>query len=679
MSEPQKQKIKPDNNNNGEIFKPYIPAEKSLPELTVTAVILGILIGIVFGAANAYIGLKVGMTVSASIPAAVISMAIIRGVLKRNSILENNIVQTIGSAGESLAAGVIFTIPALILWKIQPDLLYIFLLSILGGVLGVLMMIPVRRFLIVKEHGKLPFPEGTACAEVLIAGEKGGTGAKIIFTALGIGGLYKVLSEGFKLWPASIESAIPSLKTVISMEAIPSLLGVGFIIGPKIAAYMLAGGILGWFVLIPLISYFGIHIGVPISPARIPIAELDATGIWKYYIRYIGAGAVAFGGIVGLLKTFPAIFSAFKSAIGGLKTGIEKHKILRTDLDLPLNIIIGGIFVIFLIITFVPSFKLGVVGSICAIVFGFFFVTVSSRIVGLVGSSSNPVSGMTIGTLFATALILKAVGFTGTEGMIATLGVGAIVCIALAIAGDTSQDLKTGYLLGATPKAQQIGELIGVVSSAVFIGAIVLLLNKAYGIGSQALPAPQATLMSMIIEGTIKGTLQWDLIIMGAGAALVIELLGIGSLPFAVGLYLPLGLSVPIMFGGIISWILKKKEKDPEELKKREAAGILIASGLIAGDALIGVILAGFIAGDIDFIIYMHWGVLLGFLFFAWYLVHGFLKKNFIHILIAAILVAIMTGINLGLFYQGGALLFFIVLTWYLGDGVLSKKTVTVV
>jgi len=472
----------------------------------------------------------------------------------------------------------------------------------------------------------------------------------------------------------SKEKAIISFKTIISMEAIPSLLGVGFIIGPKIAAYMLAGGILGWFVLIPLISYFGIHIGMPVNPARIPIAELDATGIWRYYIRYIGAGAVAFGGIVGLFKTFPAIFSAFKSAVGGLKTGLEKRKILRTDLDLPLNIIIGGVLVIFLIITFVPSFKLGVVGAICAIVFGFFFVTVSSRIVGLVGSSSNPVSGMTIGTLFATALILKAVGFTGTEGMIATLGVGAVVCIALAMAGDTSQDLKTGYLLGATPRAQQIGELIGVASAAVFIGAIVLLLNKAYTIGSQALPAPQATLMSMIIEGTINGTLQWDLILIGAASALVIELLGIGSLPFAVGLYLPLGLSVPVMFGGIINWLLKKIKKDATELKEREEKGILISSGLIAGDALMGVVLAGFIAADIDFIYNMHWGVVLGFIFFAWYIVHAVLKKKISHVFMGIILIGIMTGLNFDILYQGGALLLFLILTWYLGDGVLGAR-----
>ena len=662
---------------NKEEFKPYISPDKNLPELTITAVVLGVLMAIVFGAANAYIGLKVGMTVSASIPAAVISMAIVRGLLKRNSILENNIVQTIASAGEALAAGVIFTIPALILWKIQPDLLYIFLLSILGGVLGTLMMIPVRKFLIVKEHGKLPYPEGTACAEVLITGEKGGTGFHTILIALGLGGLYKLLSEGFKFWNSSAEWAVPSLKTAVSMEALPSLLGVGFIIGPRIAAFMLAGGVLGWFVFMPLISYFGLHTIGPINPAHVPIADLDYTGIWKNYIRYIGAGAVALGGIFGLIKSLPSIFSSFHNAIKGITAGMGKN-VIRTELDLPLKVIIGGVLAIFLIITFVPNFKLGVVGGFCAIIFGFFFVTVSSRIVGLVGASSNPVSGMTIGTLLATALILKAVGFSGMEGMVATLGVGAVVCIALAIAGDTSQDLKTGYIVGATPRAQQIGMIIGITASAVFIGLTLLLLNKAYVIGSQALPAPQATLMAMIIEGTIRGTLQWDLVIIGASSALVIELLGIGSLPFAVGLYLPLGLSVPVMFGGLINWILTKSEKDEEKFKLKNEAGVLIASGLIAGDALMGVGLAGFIAADFDFIVLQHWGVVIAFLFFAWYIINAILKKKIVDVLMGVSLVAIMTGINFNVFHnQEETLLLFLILTLYLARGTLWKKVET--
>ncbi|AZR72644.1 oligopeptide transporter, OPT family [Anoxybacter fermentans] len=578
----------------GEEYQPYVAAEKVLPEFTLTSIILGILMAIVFGAANAYLGLKVGMTVSASVPAAVISMGIIRGILKRNSILENNMVQTICSAGESLAAGVIFTIPALIIWGIQPSIFKMFLIALLGGLIGVLFMIPLRRHLIVGEHGKLPYPEGTACAEVLVAGEVGGTGAKTVFTGLFIGALYKLLADGFKLWPTEIEWSIPGLKgAAVGMDVLPALLGVGFIIGPRISALMLAGGIMGWLVFIPLIAALGEHLTVPFYPASQPISELGYWGIWNYYIRYIGAGAVALGGVVSLLKSIPTIWSSFKGAVVGF-TESTGGKNLRTFDDMPIKWVIGLLIIVFLLIAFIPQLPVGPLGAFFVLVFGFFFVTVSSRIVGIVGSSSNPASGMTIATLLFTTILFKAFGWTGESGMIAALSVGALVCIAIAIAGDTSQDLKTGFLVGATPRKQQYGEIIGVLVSALVIGFTLILLHEAYTIGSKELAAPQATLMSLVVEGVMKGTLPWALVLTGVFTALIVELFGIGSLPFAVGLYLPIHLSTPIIIGGIIRGLLNKFSANDSIFKSKRETGILYASGLIAGDALLGVILAIF-------------------------------------------------------------------------------------
>ncbi|ACL69866.1 OPT family oligopeptide transporter [Halothermothrix orenii] len=576
----------------GEEYQPYVAAEKVMPEFTLTSVIVGILMAVIFGAANAYLGLKVGMTVSASVPAAVISMAIIRGIMKRDSILENNMVQTVASAGESLAAGVIFTIPALIIWGIQPSIFRMFIIALIGGLIGVLFMIPLRRHLIVGEHGKLPYPEGTACAEVLVAGETGGSGAKTVFTGLGIGALYKFIADGFKLWPTSIETTLPGLRgAAIGMDVLPALLGVGFIIGPRIAALMLAGGIMGWLVFIPLIATLGHNLPEPFYPAPAPIAELGYWGIWDYYIRYIGAGAVALGGIVSLLKAIPTIWSSFKDALSGFAEGIgDINK--RTFDDLSIKWVIAILVILFLLIAFTPQIPVGGLGALFVLLFGFFFVTVSSRIVGIVGSSSNPASGMTIATLLFTTVLFKAFGWTGETGMIAALSVGALVCIAIAVAGDTSQDLKTGFLVGATPKKQQTGEIIGVLASALVIGFTLILLHEAYTIGSKELAAPQATLMSLVVKGIMEGTLPWALVLTGVFTALIVELFGIGSLPFAVGLYLPIHLSTPIIIGGIIRGLLKKFTSNDEDLKEKREKGILFASGLIAGDALLGVILA---------------------------------------------------------------------------------------
>lgn len=587
-----------------EEFKPYIPADRIMSEFSVVSVLLGIFLCIVFGAANAYIGLRVGMTVSASIPAAVLSMGIIRGIMKRDSILENNMVQTIGSAGESLAAGAIFTMPALFLWADElgmtaPSILRIASISLVGGLLGVLFMIPLRKALIVNEHGVLPYPEGTACAEVLIAGETGGSKAKTVFQGLGIGALFKFITDGIKLFPSEIEWAIPGYRgAAVGMDTLPALLGVGFIVGPQIAAFMLAGAVLGWLVIIPLIAHLGQFVPEIIYPATAPLSELvlgeaGYWDIWNNYIRYIGAGAVAFGGILSLIKSLPLIVRTFKDALGNLRSTSGEHQAtIRTDEDMSLRTVIIGIIVIVVLIGVTDFIPVGITGAIVIAVFGFFFATVSSRLVGIIGSSNNPVSGMTIATLLITSIIFKATGFVGEAGMIGAISVGSVICIIAAMAGDMSQDLKTGFLVGATPKKQQIGEIIGAVVSALVIGYILLLLNKAWGFGTPELPAPQATMMKMVVEGVMGGQLPWPLVFIGVGIGIVVELLGIQILPFAVGLYLPIHLSTPIMLGGIIRGLLEKRHKENKELGNKVESGILFSSGLIAGEGVIGIILA---------------------------------------------------------------------------------------
>ncbi|MCI8307715.1 MAG: oligopeptide transporter, OPT family [Lachnospiraceae bacterium] len=578
-------------------FKPYIPAEKITPEFTVTSIIIGVLLAVIFGAANAYLGLRVGMTVSASIPAAVISMGVLRVILRKNSILESNMVQTIGSAGESLAAGAIFTMPALFLWANEgkseaPNLLEISLIALCGGILGVLFMVPLRNALIVKEHGVLPYPEGTACAEVLLAGEEGGSNAKTVFIGMGAAALFKFVVDGLKVIPGVIIAPIKSFKTAFTAEVYPALIGVGYICGIKISSYMFAGALIGWFVLIPAIVTFG---GSTVMyPATDSIAELYASkgpdAIWSSYIRYIGAGAVAAGGIISLIKSMPLIFSTFRDAIKGLKGGAKSSN-ERTGLDLDIRFVLGGILIFTLAIWLIPAIPVSFTGALLIVVFGFFFATVSSRMVGLVGSSNNPVSGMAIATLLLATLVLKLTGDTGTGGMIGSIAIGSVICIVAAMAGDTSQDLKTGYILGATPKKQQLGELLGAVVSAFTIGGVLLLLNSAWEFGSAELSAPQATLMKMITEGVMSGNLPWALIIIGVFIAIVIEILGIPVLPVAIGLYLPLELSSTIMIGGIIRWFVDKKSSAKE--KKNEAgSGILFCSGLIAGEGLVGIILA---------------------------------------------------------------------------------------
>ncbi len=586
-------------------FKPFIPADKILPEFTKTSLLVGILLSVIFGAANAYLGLKVGMTISASIPAAVISMGIIRGVLKRDSILENNLVQTIGSAGESVAAGAIFTLPALYMWSTEwgteaPNLLMIAIIAMIGGTLGVLFMVPLRKALIVEEHGILPYPEGTACAEVLLAGEEGGEKTKTVFSGLVLGSIYKFLSEGLKLFPNEIETTIPGYSgAAIGVDVLPSLLGVGFIIGPKIAAYMLGGAVFGWFVLIPLISNLGSLAPIILAPATDPIQTLDHWGLWSNYIKYIGAGAVTFGGIFSLVTSLPLIARTFKDVIKNYSNGGSSSQILRTDQDMSMKVIIIGVVLVVVIMAVLPVIPVGFIGAVTVALFGFLFAAVSSRIVGLIGSSNNPVSGMTIATLIITAFIFKVSGNVGQSGMIASLTVGAIVAIIAAIAGDASQDLKTGYIVGATPKYQQYGEIIGALVAALAIGGVLNLLTAAWEFGSAELPAPQATLMKVVVEGVMGGNLPWTLIFIGASLGIGIQILGLPVLPVAIGLYLPIHLSVGIMVGGIVRGVIDKKlnkAKDVEanNIQLKIDTGILYSSGLIAGEGLIGILLAVF-------------------------------------------------------------------------------------
>lgn len=575
-------------------FVPYIPASKSLSELTLVAIILGFLLAIVFGAANAYLGLKTGLTVSASIPAAVISMAILRGLFRRQSILENNIVQTMTTAGEAVASGAIFTIPALFFIHAAPDKTTVAFIVLVGGLLGVLMMIPLRRMLIVNEHETLPYPEGTACAEVLKSGEQGGSRAILIGYGFLVAGLFKTLGDGFHLFKTSIETGLGKFKNAtLSMDTMPALLGVGYIIGPRIAGQMIAGGLLSSVVLVPLISFFGSKNPAIIFPATVPIGQLTADDVYVNYIRYIGAGAVATGGFITLLKTLPLLISTVRDTFIGLQNRSKERtgEKIRTDLDIPATYQVIGIIVLILIIAFAPITNVGVIGAISIAIFGFLFVTVASRIVGIVGSTSMPVSGMTIATLLIVTLLFKASGLSGQTGMIASLIVVSIVCVALGVSGDISQDLKTGFLVGGTPWKQQIAMMIGVLASGLFMGLILILFNETYGLGSNALPAPKAALMKIIAQGIMSGNLPWDLIFIGIALAITIEFLGLNSLTVAVGFYLPLSVSTPIMVGGLVRWLSEAFVND-EVKQRRDEIGTLFASGLIAGEALLSVIIA---------------------------------------------------------------------------------------
>ena len=598
-----REKRKMDKKN--ESFKPYISADKVLPEFTVTSILMGIILAVVFGAANAYLGLKVGMTVSASIPAAVISLGVIRVIMKKNSILESNMVQTIGSAGESLAAGAIFTMPALFLWAEEgkiamPGYLEITLIALFGGILGVLFMIPLRKALIVEEHGTLPYPEGMACAEVLLAGEEGGSNASTVFAGMGLGAAFKFIVDGLKIVPSDITT--PNIKGYagqIGVEIYPALIGVGYICGPSISSYMFAGGIIAWLVLIPAVVFFGGSVDFATlgntGLAGQTIAEVyeanGASAIWSNVIKYVGAGAIATGGVISLLKSLPLIIKTFAGAMKSLKNTSGGTNV-RTDRDLKMPVVLGIILIVIILIWLVPSVPVSLLGAFLIAIFGFFFATVSSRMVGLIGSSNNPVSGMAIATLLISTFVLKATGNTGMAGMTGAIAIGSIICVIAAIAGDTSQDLKTGFIVGATPAKQQVGELIGVVASGFAIAGVMSLLNKAWGFGSAEIPAPQATLMKMIVEGIMDAKLPWVLVFMGVFLALDLEVLRVPVMPFAIGLYLPIYLSCGIMVGGVVRLFLDKKKEAEAKKKEMISNGTLYCAGMIAGEGLVGILMA---------------------------------------------------------------------------------------
>ena len=666
-------------------FEPYISPSAKLKEFTPRALILGSIFGILFGGVTVYVGLRAGLTVSASIPIAVLSISILRA-FGRATILENNIVQTTGNAGQSVASGVIFTLPALIFLGFQLEVARIFLLSLVGGLIGVFFMIPLRRQLIVKEHGVLTYPEGTACADVLVAGDRGGSFAGRVFWGLGLGALYTFFQNENLLaaWPSTPTWDIKQYAGgSIRANTTSEYMGVGYIIGPRVAGVLLAGGVFSWLVLMPAIHFFGAGMANPIYPGTVPIAQMSPTDLWRTYVRPMGAGAVACAGLITLMKTMPTIVSALRTSVKQLGAGKEERSNLRTEDDLPLSVTVGGsvllIVMMWAFLTFKPvpgamtSMLANIVASIFVVVFGFLFVTVSSRITGLIGSSANPVSGMTIATLMATSAIFLALGWTAPAFGALVLTIGGVVCIASSNAGDTSQDLKTGYLIGATPKWQQAALLIGVTISTFAVGYTLTGMNKGLeefrplvkqmdlnqlppgvtieetngqrtftrdrlsyndakghtvtlpghdyyvlnainspeiasgkylynpksgqievqwiqGIGSERAPAPQAQLMSTVINGILTRKLPWGLVMLGVFLVIVVELLGIRSLAFAVGAYISIGTTLAIFAGGVVRWLADSAAKRAGETPAESdvSPGSLYASGLIAAGGIMG-------------------------------------------------------------------------------------------
>jgi putative OPT family oligopeptide transporter len=591
-------------------FQPYIPPSQSPAEFTAKAIVIGIIFGVIFGASTVYLGLRAGLTVSASIPIAVLAISVLKK-LGGSTILENNIVQTIGSAGESVAGGVVFTVPALIFLVPHGPAYFnytqILLLAFAGGILGVLMMVPLRRALIVKEHGVLPYPEGTACAEVLVAGERGGKLAALVFSGLGVGALWKSLSWIFNLFRTEIGHSIARTgmfpNATVAVDISPEYMGVGYVIGPRIAGTMVAGGVLSWLVLLPMISIMGAYIPTPfppITPANalnpatgqpFLIAEMSPGQIWSAYIRYIGAGAVLAAGLITLGRTLPTIIGSAREGLKGFSSGKAETQ-LRTERDIPMNIVLLGSLALAVFLVVMPGLPTqgNLMVSVLVVIFGFFFATVSSRITGLIGSSSNPISGMTIATLIITCVLFVALGWNDSIYAPVALSVGAIICICAANAGNTSQDLKTGYIVGATPLYQQLGLAIGVITSSFVIGYTLLSLHETFGIGSAQVAAPQATLMATIIRGLLDQQLPWGLVLVGVFIAITLELCGIHSLSFAVGSYLPIATTAPIFAGGLVRAYVEKKTGKVEE--SEVGSGTLFSSGLIAGGSLAGILYA---------------------------------------------------------------------------------------
>ena len=683
---------------DGATFSPYIPASESPKEFSIGALVLGVLLGLVFAASSIYLALKVSLTVSASIPIAVLSITIFRYISRAfraapATILQNNLVQTTGSAGESIAAGIAFTLPALLLLGYELPWIKVMAIGIVGGILGVLFLVPIRRSLIVKEHANLKYPEGTACAQVLIVGEKGGMQAKTVFMGFGLGAVYKFLNGGLHTFLEVPKHAFTKVMAngqtqlfgEIQAEISPELTGVGYIIGPRIAGYLFAGGLLSFFVLIPAIKLFGAGLADPIFPATKLIRDMNAMDVRGKYVYYIGAGAVTAAGLISLARTLPTIWSSLVAGLGDIRGVKSGGDVARTDRDLPMGVVLIGALACLAAMVLLPQIGISIVGGIIALFFAFLFVTVSSRITGQIGSSANPVSGMTVATLLLTSLMFLAAGWVGIEYRVLALSIGGVVCVAASTAGATSQDLKTGYLVGATPRYQQVGLLIGVTASALLVGGIIQFLNDAKttivakdypgvqvstieqgarfalakgrlvpaaeapgtqsfrvgrlfeqtggaiagkylvddagaikyvvdpGVGGheptnydghtvEKLDSPKAQIMALVVDGILTQKLPWGLILIGAFLAIGIEILGIPSLPVAVGVYLPISTSAAMFLGGLIRWLVDRRMK-PAERDGADAdsgPGVLFSSGLIAGGAIMGVVLAGLAARHYD-------------------------------------------------------------------------------
>ncbi len=620
---------------DGKDYVPYIPANQVLPELTFLSVFIGVILAAVFASANTYLALNVGMTIAAGIPAAILGTGILRMFIKRSVILEANMISGIAAMGESLAGGIVFTLPAIIIWQMNLSFTTIVIVTLLGGLLGILFVVPLRKYLVIEEHGKLAFPESMAAAEVLVTGNSGGSGFKTVMTGLGLGAVYKFLSGGLLLWAEEPEWAIkltqngkPVYESFFGLDAMASLAGVGMIVGIEASLYMFAGSVVANFALIPLIKYIGATATVALFPATVPISEMSAGAIRGSYIRYIGAGAVAAGGFISLAKSMPTIVRSFKSAMSGIGGNAGTK---RTDLDAPMTWVIGAAVLVFVLSWLLPMIKAGVVGALLAVLFSFFFAVVSARICGIIGASNNPVSGMTIATLLFVTSVLKALGYVGNVGMVTAIIIGGIVCVAIAVAGGAGQAMKTTYIIGGTPKKVQIGMYLGIVIGSLAAAGTVLLLANTYGIGGDnGVAAPQATLMSMVVQGVMDGQLPWSLVLVGMTFGVMCELMGLPVLPVALGIYLPIHLSSGILVGGIVRLLVEKKfkKKDEAQGKIQVEKGILLASGLVAGDAIMGIVVAvlaalklsgavGIGAKIMPAITQSHWTSLAVFLLFA--------------------------------------------------------------
>lgn len=584
----------------GEDYIPFIPTSEVMPEATGYSIIMGIIFAVVFAAANTYLGLKVGLTISAGIPGAILATGLLKSIFKRNSILEANYVASLAAVGESIAGGIIFVLPAIILIGLNLSVVTVALVTIIGGIMGVYFVTPVRKFLIVQEHGELIYPESMAQAEVLVNANQGGKGFQSVLKGLGVGVGYKILSGGLGLWNESASYTLTMYQgTAIGMDTLASLLGVGFIVGTGTSALMFAGSVLAWLSLIPLIRFFGVFASEAIFPSTQLISEMPATDIWSNYIRYIGAGAVAMGGFISLARSLPTIISSFREAMAGFGKGGTSNSRINEE---PSVIWVLAAAVLGLLLTWlVPTINVGPVGAVLAVFFSFFFAVVSARMVGVIGASNNPVSGMTIATLLVIASVYRAMGSTGTEGMNIVLLAAGVVCVAIAVAGGVAQSLKATYIIGGTPRKIQHGMFISLAIASIIAGATVLLLHNAYGIGSEQVTAPQATLMRLIVEGIMTGQLPWTLVIIGAVIAIFCALAKLPILPVALGIYLPISLNSAIFFGGIIRKLVEMKfKKEENEMDAAIERGTLISSGLVAGDALTGILIGIFAALNIQ-------------------------------------------------------------------------------